>query len=263
LSVRDPIASIVGNIPHRMALAGGWIDQPFISRHNPSPPGSMVVVSLEPNLWFMDRCGLASGTRKVALNLWGGGVPDRPRAELVRELYREENQHRADPSGSQDMIGLVYPGVSRLDYDVEFEGGYFPAHIESNCDPGIARWLEEVIHFVPINQRPEGYYPLDIRNLDPQWIGQLGQTGKDCFDAIVAKDIRGLAASIDHSMRCWQAILPQTFEHATIRLDLKRVLSYYQRRYVGAMFSGCGGGYVIVVSGEPVPGSLTVKVRTC
>jgi hypothetical protein len=257
------IASIIGNIPHRMALAGGWIDQPFVSRHNPSPPGSMVVVSLEPNLWFMDRCGLASGTRKVALNLWGGGVPDRSRAELVRELYREENKDRADPSGSQDMIGLVYPGVSRLDYDVEIEGGYFPAHIESNCDPGIARWLEEVIHFVPINQRPEGYYPLDIRNLDPQWIGQLGQTGKDCFDAIVAKDIRGLAASINHSMRCWQEILPQTFEHPTIRLDLRRVLSYYQRRYVGAMFSGCGGGYLIVVSGEPVPGSLKVEVRTC
>ena len=223
----------------------------------------MVVVSLEPNLWFMDRCGLASGTRKVALNLWGGGVPDRSRAELVRELYREENKDRADPSGSQDMIGLVYPGVSRLDYDVEIEGGYFPAHIESNCDPGIAHWLEEVIHFVPINQRPEGYYPLDIRNLDPQWIGQLGQTGKDCFDAIVAKDIRGLADSINHSMRCWQEILPQTFEHPTIRLDLRRVLSYYQRRYVGAMFSGCGGGYVIVVSDEPVPGSLKVKVKTC
>jgi hypothetical protein len=257
------IAEIVGKMPHRMALAGGWIDQPFVSRHNPSPPGSMVVVSLEPNLWFMDRCGLASGTRKVALELWGGGVPDRPRAELVRELYRAENKDKADPSGSQDMIGLLYPGVSRLDYDVEFEGGYFPAFIESNCDPGIARWLEEVIHFVPINQRPEGYHPLGIKNMDPHWVRQLGQTGKDCYAAIVARDISGLGASINHSMRCWQEILPGTFEHPTIHLDLRRILSYYQRRYAGAMFSGCGGGYVIVASGEPVPGSLKVKVRTC
>jgi hypothetical protein len=99
--------------------------------------------------------------------------------------------------------------------------------------------------------------------MDAQWVRQLGQTGKDCFDAIVAKDIRGLAASINHSMRCWQEILPQTFKHPTIQLDLKRILSYYQRRYVGAMLSGCGGGYVIVVSDEPVPGSLKVKVRTC
>jgi hypothetical protein len=257
------IASVIGNIPHRMALAGGWIDQPFISRHNPSPPGSMVVVALEPNLWFMDRCGMASGTRKVALKLWGGIVPDRSPAELVRELYQAENQDKVEPSGSQDMIGLLYPGVSRLDYDVEFEGGYFPAHIESNCDPRIARWLEEVIHFVPVSQRPEGYNPLGIKNLDRQWIRQLGQTGNDCFDAIVTKDIRGLAASMNHCMTCWEAILPQTVRHPTIQIDLKRILSYYQQRYAGAMYSGCGGGYAIVASEEPVPGALKVKVKTC
>ncbi|MGA2266862.1 MAG: hypothetical protein ABSH44_00205 [Bryobacteraceae bacterium] len=256
------ITSIIGKIPYRVALAGGWIDQPFVSRHNPTPPGSMVVVSLEPILWFMDRCGMASGTRKVALKLWNGTVPGRAPAELVRELYRAENKDKAEPSGSQDMIGLLYPGVSRLDYNVEFEGGYFPAHIESNCDPQIARWVEEVLHLVPINQRPEGYNPLGVKNLDPEWIRQLGQTGKDCFDAIVAKDIRGLGASFNHCMRCWEAILPHTVGHPTIEIDLKRILGYYQRRYAGAMYSGCGGGYAIVVSEEPVAGSLKVKVRT-
>jgi hypothetical protein len=257
------VGELIGKIPHRLALAGGWIDQPFVSALNPDPPGSMVVVGLEPDLWFMDRCGMASGTRKVALELWGGRVPDRPPSELVRELYRAENQHKAEPSGSQDMIGLLYPGVSRLDYDVGYEGGYFPAHIESNCDPGIACWLEEVLHLVPIGQRPEGYNPLGIKNLDPQWIRQLGQTGKDCFDAIVAKDIGALAASMDHSMRCWEAILPHTVEHPTIQIDLKRILGYYQRRYAGAMYSGCGGGYAIVASEEPVPGALRVRIKTC
>ncbi|MGA2721752.1 MAG: hypothetical protein ABSG79_04980 [Bryobacteraceae bacterium] len=263
LSVCDPIAAIIGNMPHRMALAGGWIDQPFVSKHNLSPPGSMVVVSLEPNLWLMDRCGMATGTRKVALELWGGTVPDRSPAELVRELYRAENQDKTEPSGSQDMIGLLYPGVSRLDYDAEFEGGYFPAHIESNRDPQIARWLEEVIYLVPISQRPEGYNPLGIKNLDPQWIRQLGQTGKDCFDAIVAKDVRGLAASMNECMTCWEVILPSTVRHPTIQIDLKRILSYYQQRYAGAMYSGCGGGYAIIASEEPVPGALKVKVKTC
>ena len=223
----------------------------------------MVVVSLEPNLWLMDRCGMASGTRKVASELWGGGVPDRPPVELVRELYRAENKDKTEPSGSQDMIGLLYPGVSRLDYDAEFEGGYFPSHIESNCDRHTARWLEEVIHLAPIGQRPEGYNPLGVKNLDPQWIRQLGQTGKDCFDAIVANDIGGLAASMNHSMRCWEAILPQTVKHPTLQIDLKRILSYYQQRYAGAMYSGCGGGYAIVASDEPVPGALKVKVKTC
>ena len=57
------ITRVIGAIPNRLALAGGWIDQPFVSRHNPKPPGSMVVVSLEPNFRLMDRAGCASGTR--------------------------------------------------------------------------------------------------------------------------------------------------------------------------------------------------------
>jgi hypothetical protein len=146
---------------------------------------------------------------------------------------------------------------------VGVEGGYFPAHIESNCNRHIARWLEEVIHLVPIGQRPEGYNPLGIKNLDPQWVGQLGQTGRDCFDAIVAKDMGGLAASMNQCMTCWEAILPQTVKHPAIQIDLKRILSYYQRRYGGAMYSGCGGGYVIVACEEPVPGAFQVKVKTC
>jgi hypothetical protein len=206
---------------------------------------------------------MAGGTRKVALKLWGGGVPDKSPAELVRELYRVENKDKAEPSGSQDMIGLLYPGVNRLDYDVGVEGGYFPAHIESNCDARIARWLEEVIHLVPIGQRPEGYNPLGVKNLDPEWIKQLGQTGKDCFDAIVAKDVGGLAAAMNHCMACWEAILPHTVTHPTIRIDLRRILTYYQQRYAGAMYSGCGGGYAIIASEEPVPGALKVKVKTC
>src|SRR5271157_1794994 len=116
------MTDVNGEIPNRMALAGGWIDQPFVSRLNPRPPGSMVVVGLEPTLRFMDRAGMATGTRKVAEELWPGGLPRRDPAALVRELYAEENRGKAEPSGSQDMIGLIYPGVNRLDYHVEHEG---------------------------------------------------------------------------------------------------------------------------------------------
>ena len=259
--VPPDLSSLIGKVPHRVALSGGWIDQPFLSKFNPSPPGSMVVVSLEPILWLMDRCGMASGTRKVAMELWGGVLPGRPKEELVRELYRAENKDKTEPSGSQDMIGLIYPGVSRLDYDAEFEGGYFPAHIESCCDPAVARWLESILHLVPINQRPEGYAPLGVKNPDPEWVRRLGQSGKDCYSAIVGRDIRGLAAAMNECMTCWDTILPHTVQHPTIKIDLKGILRYYQSRYIGAMYSGCGGGYLIVVSEEDVPGALHVKVR--
>src|SRR5512136_1386686 len=126
----DDVSAITGKIPYRMAFAGGWIDQPFVSRCNPTPPGSMVVVALEPTVRFMDRAGMATGTRQVASRYWNGRLPDRDPAELVRELYAEENRGKTEPSGSQDMIGLVYPGVNRLDFDFQYEGGIFPCHIE-------------------------------------------------------------------------------------------------------------------------------------
>ena len=146
---------LIGKIPQRMALAGGWIDQPFVSRHNPTPPGSMVVVSLEPQFHFMDRCGMGGSTRKVALRLWPDGLPQGDPAELVRQLYHAENEGQAEPSGSQDMVGLIYPGASRIDYDYAHEGGYFPLKVESNNDPQVAR-LAGRCHPYPAGDAPPG-----------------------------------------------------------------------------------------------------------
>ena len=256
------ITDAIGLIPYRMAFAGGWIDQPFVSKPNPTPPGSMVVVSLHPTVRFMEFSGMGTSTRKVALNLWGGGLPERDPAELVRELYAAENKGKQEPSGSQDMAGIIYPGVSRLDYDYAFEGGYFPAHVESNNDPQVAHWLEEVIYMVPVAQRPPGYSPLGEKNLDPDWIARLGKSGQDCFDAILARDTKALGASMNSCMACWEKILPQTVRHPAITIDLLALLGHYQNKYAGAMYSGCGGGYLYVVSEEPVPGAFQVKIRT-
>ena len=255
------IAKLLGAIPNRLQLAGGWIDQPFVSRHNPEPPGSMVVVQIEPNFRPMDRSGIASGTRAVAAGLWKGRLPKRAPELLVRELYQAENQGKAYPSGSQDMIGLIYPGVNRLDYDFAVNGGVFPAHIESCNSPRVARWLERVLHLLPIEPRPEGYSPLGEQNLEPNWVGRLGQAGKACYQAIVERDAAGLGAALNLNMKCWERLLPHTVRHELIKVDLAALLKAYQQRYLGAMYSGCGGGYLIVVSEEPVPGSLQVAVR--
>lgn len=261
LEKKTSIADVIGAIPYRMAFAGGWIDQPFVSQHNPDPPGSMVVVSLEPTIPFMDRCGMGTSTRKVMMRIWHDRIPEGDPADLVREAYIAENEGRLAPSGSQDMAGIIYPGINRLDYDSQYEGGYFPVWVESNRNSVVAEWLEEHIYMVPIAQRPLGYDPLEEQNLDPKWIQRLGQTGKDCFDAILARDAEALGRSMNDCMDCWETILPCTVRHRTISMDLMAVLRYYQRRYCGAMYSGCGGGYIYVVSDESVPGGFQVKVR--
>jgi hypothetical protein len=255
------ITEAIGDFPYRIQLAGGWIDQPFVSRLNPEPPGSMVVVSLEPTFRMMDRAGMATGSREIALRMWNGRLPAEDPGKLVEALYEEENRGKAEPSGTQDMIGLIYPGVSRLDYDYEYRGGVFPRHIESNNDPEVARWLEGVLNVVTVMPRPDGYNPLGVKNLDGEWVGKLSRSGKDCYDAIVAKDVGALGRSLNLNMECWERMLPRTVSHETIKMDLVGLLRHYQGRYPGAMYSGCGGGYLLVVSEEGVPGGSRVKVR--
>ncbi len=255
------IGDVIGRIPYRLALAGGWIDQPFVSRLNPRPPGSMVVVALEPAFRPMDRAGLATGTRHVAMRLWHGRLPQRDPAALVRELYQAENRGKTEPSGSQDMIGLVYPGINRLDYDFAVNGGVFPVHIESLDRPRVVRWLEDVLHVLPVAPRPDGYNPLEEKHLAPRWIARLGRSGQDCFDAIARMNIGALGWSLNECMKCWQALLPGTVRHRTLTVDLKALLRAYQVEYAGAMYSGCGGGYLLVVSEGAVPGAFKVKVR--
>jgi hypothetical protein len=257
----SPVAKLLGAIPNRLQLAGGWIDQPFVNEHNPKPPGAMVVVQIEPDFRPMNRSGIASGTRAIAMRIWKGKLPNRPPADLARELYEVENKGKAEPSGSQDMIGLVYPGVNRLDYDFKVQGGVFPAHVESCNDPKVARWLSRVLYLLPVEPRPEGYNPLGIKNLAPKWVARLGQSGQDCYRAIVKKDVQALGASFNLNMKCWETLLPHVVRHPLIRFDLMPLLKAYQQQYPGAMYSGCGGGYLIVASNEPVPGAFQVNVR--
>ena len=256
------LSDAIGGLPYRLQLAGGWIDQPFVSALNPEPPGSMVVVSLRPTVRYMDRSGMATGTRNTARALWGDVLPERDWRALVRELYAAENAGVAEPSGSQDMLGIVVPGISRLDYDVEVDGGIFPCHVESTSEPATVAWLERVLHLIPVAPRPPGYGPLGRKHLDSEWVRRLARSGRDCFDAIVARDVAALGASLVECSAAWDALLPDTLAHPTIAIDLRQLLAAYQAAYDGAMYSGCGGGYLVVASESEVPGSSRVSVRT-
>ena len=59
---------------------------------------------------------------------------------------------------------------------------------------------------------------------------------------------------MNECMACWEALLPHTVRHPTItRRSARACCSYYQSKYAGAMYSGCGGGYLYVVSESPSP----------
>jgi cytidyltransferase-like protein len=85
--------------PYRVCLAGGWMDQPWVSEIN---PGSLVVAQIWPTIDFNDRSGMASSSRKVANELWGGNVPAGDPVRNARLLFGAEN-----PPGSRIYIRVT------------------------------------------------------------------------------------------------------------------------------------------------------------
>lgn len=237
------------HLPYRACIAGGWMDQPWVSE---VVSGSVVTVGLEPSIEFDDRAGMATSSRKVAREMWGDRFPAGDLERIAKILFAVENPPGTPyVSGSQDAIGLVFPGINRLDY----AGGYWPERIESTCDGETIDWLEGILHFVPLGPRPEGYDPLVAKDLSPAAVGVLAPAGRACWDAIIRKDIEGLGRALTRTAEGWRRILP-----LTIPPEVDAALARYGDR-AGAVPSGCGGGYIIVVSEHPVGGGFPIKIR--
>jgi hypothetical protein len=160
------------------------------------------------------------------------------------------------------MIGLIYPGINRLDYDSRHESGVFPVHVESCTSSRVAHWLEKVLHLIPVEPRPEGYNPLVDKKFDPKWVAKLGQTGKLIYDAILKMNAPALGKAINQGLKCWDVLLPLSMRHPVMKVDIMELAAAYQAQYLGACYSGPGGGYLIVVSEKLVPGSFHVNIRT-
>jgi len=237
--------------PYRLCLAGGWIDQPWVSEVH---PGSVVVAQIWPAMDFNDRSGLATSSRKVGIKLWGDRYPGGDHEQNARLLFGAENPPgKKYISGSQDHIGLLYPGINRLYYN----GDYWPEQIESTIDKDLCDWLSDVLWLIPLEPRPEGYDPLKIMHLEKPLIKELGESGEKCWQAIINKDADGLGKAMKETFLSWRKILPLTVPDWIMNEMQMTYFPYYP----GAVTSGSGGGYVIVVSEAKVEGAIKIKVR--
>jgi hypothetical protein len=248
-------------LPYRVALAGGWGDHNFV---NFLADGYVVVVQIQPTVTFHDRCGICSSTRQLLMQKYPKGVPDDiDKYKLAAELYYWENERKVPIGGSQDAWGSVYPGITLLHYDFRHHNGVLPKTVSSILDRRTASWFERSFWIVDcVGPRPEGYNPFDGGRFATKRVAeQLGKSGQDCFAAIKTRDVERLGASFNLCSSAWRKMLPAIFEHRTIEVPVMEKLRYYQRRYAGAMPSGCGVGYIYVASSEPVEGGFQVNVN--
>jgi hypothetical protein len=213
-----------------------------------------VVAQIWPSLDFNNRSGLATSSRDVGIKLWGDRYPEGNPVENAKLLFGAENPPGKEYiSGSQDHLGLLMPGINRLYYN----GGYWPEKIDSTTDKDICDWLSDVVHLVPLKPRPIGYDPLKEMNLKNELVKQLGESGNNCWESILKKDIKGLGKAMTDTLLLWKKILPLTVPDDI----MKELETNYFPNYYGALTSGSGGGYIFVISEKEIEGAIKVRVR--
>ena len=239
------------NIPFRIDLAGGWLDQPFVSKFF---PGSVLTVSIEPTIEFNDRSGMASSTRRKAIELWHTEIPSGDKEKLAKTLFSYDNPPGTEiVSGSQDALGIVLPGLNKLDY----RGEYWPCKIHSVLEESILQFVEDHLFLVTLEPRTSTFSVLDGTRVDAAGAKRLADATDNCWDAINAKDLEAFGVAFTQSFEAQTAMFPNMVDDG-----IRNIIERYRSRVLGWKLSGAGGGgYLILVSDKEIENTIRIKVR--
>jgi cytidyltransferase-like protein len=238
-------------IPYRLDLAGGWLDQPFVSKHCAGP---VLVISVEPSIEFNERSGMASSTRRRAIELWQTDIPGGDREIHAKTLFCYENPPGTrEFSGSQDALGIVLPGLNRLDY----RGGYWPGKITSVDDEETLGWLETHLHLVPLGPRQSGFQVLKGTRITPAKARALASAADHCWNAIRKRNLAEFGRHFRESFEAQVSLFPRMANP-----DVTSAIRQYAPGALGWKLSGAGGGgYLILVSRHNVRGAIKIRIR--
>ena len=238
-------------IPYRLDLAGGWLDQPYVSKYGDGP---VLTISLEPVIEFNERSGMSSSSRRRAIELWQTDIPTGDREQLAKMLFAFENPPGTEIfAGSQDSIGIVFPGLNRLDYN----GNYWPKKITPQPDEKILRWLERHLYLIPLGPRRAGFDVFKGKNITAPKVRALARAADGCWNAIHKLDLAEFGRQFRASFEAQIALFPAMSNPA-----IRKMIRQYAQNSLGWKLSGAGGGgYLVLVSAAPVPGALQLKIR--
>lgn len=241
----------VCTIPYRIDLAGGWLDQPFVST---LAPGPVLTISIEPTLEFNDRSGMASSTRKRAVELWKTAIPRGDREQLAKILFTYDNPPGTETvSGSQDALGIVLPGLNRLNY----AGEYWPASIEPVHDEDILAWIERHLALITLGPREREFNVLQTKRLTAGNAAALASAAEKCWEGIRAMNLRLFGEATRETFEAQTALFPRMLDG-----DVPAVIREYSRSAYGWKLSGAGGGgYLILVTDRDIPGAIRITIR--
>ena len=238
-------------IPYRLDLAGGWLDQPFVAKYGGGP---VLTISIEPVIEFNERSGMSSSSRRRAIELWQTDLPVADPEKLAKMLFVFENPPGTSIfAGSQDAIGIVYPGLNRLDYS----GGYWPEKITSRHDESILSWLEEHLYLVPLGPREADYDVFKGQDITTPKVRALAAAASACWGAIEARNLSVFGRQFRASFEAQVALFPEMSNGM-----IEKMIRFYAPKALGWKLSGAGGGgYLVLVSDKKIKGALKLKIR--
>lgn len=238
-------------LPYRIELAGGWLDQPYVSKHFPGP---VVTLSIEPTIEFNERSGMAGSTRNHMRELWGAKIPPGNYEKLAKILFCYDNPPGTKIiSGSQDSIGLVFPGLAYA----YFDGGYWPERIEHHLDESLLSFVENALYLVPLGPRYANFDVMADTFFDREHAKTLADATDENWDAILNQDIGKFGSSLRAMFEAQVAMFP-----AMMNERVAAVIDKYRDSALGWKLTGAGGGgYMIFASDKPIPHGVRIIAR--
>ena len=239
-------------IPYRIDLAGTWIDQPYVSKYC---AGTAITVSIEPTIEFNERSGMATSTRKKAIELWNNQLPLEKPEKLARTLFRYDNDPGTrEVSGSQDSIGITMPGINKFFYD---KGKYWPSKFETISDPDIFKWLEDRLYMKTLWPRPADFNVLSETKINRKNVLALTEAADFTWEGLKAKSMNLFSLGFLNSFNAQVKMFPKMMNP-----EIAKVIGQYKNHALAWKLSGAGGGgYLILVSEKNIPDSIRIKIR--
>jgi hypothetical protein len=239
-------------MPYRIDLAGTWIDQPYVSKYH---PGSAITASLEPTIEFNERSGMATSTRKKAIDLWNDHLPLEKPEKLAKTLFRYDNDPGTiEVSGSQDSIGITMPGINKFFYE---KGKYWPSKFDTISDPSTIKWLEDRLSMVTLWPRPADFNVLKETYINEENVGKLTDAAELAWKGLIEKNLSKFSEGFLNSFHSQVRMFPKMMNP-----EIEKVISLYKDKASAWKLAGAGGGgYLILISEREIPNSFRIKIR--
>ena len=238
-------------IPYRLELGGGWLDQPFV---NSLHPGPVITLAIQPTQEFNHRSGMATSSRKQAIELWHTSIPQGDREKLAYTLFCVENPPGTkNVSGSQDQLGICLPGLNRLHYD----NGFWPNAIDSVTADDALDFLEAHLQLIALPMRKEGYSPLLNTHISPDGAQRLAEATQQAWEALLQKELHAWGKATTQSLHAQLEMFPNMMTD-----EAAQAIKEYSQQALGYKITGAGGGgYLVLIAEKNIPNATRIKAQ--